>query len=125
MNKLFPVFVAIFGFATVTSAQMNTVNMVVPGTSVEVTGYEDECSLFGTDDYTCTVTIRYQSDVFPVEFIQNGKVLEAVYEADSASIGFEAIQGVRYKRLPNGGMHYMLEIRNPRGGTFLITTIGS
>ncbi len=117
--------------ASIASAQDNTgydrvVNMVVPGSSAEISAWQEECRK--TDNVaagTCIVTVGYQSDYFPVEFIQNGKVLERVKSAEAGAIGFEVVPGVKYDALPNGGMKYMLEIRNPRGATFIFKQIGT
>lgn len=123
------IFAMTFGFVAVSTAQaplkepvgLNFYN--IPGSSVEVRSVEEHCKV-SADEGTCTMSIRYQSEVFPMYFIQGTDTLEKVMSADS-SIGFEAIQGVKYKVLPNGGLRYMLEIRNPRGGTYITTTIGS
>lgn len=130
--KFFFILVMTFGFMTTCNAQevskepigLNFYN--VPGSSAEISAWQEECRR--TDNVTsgtCIVTVGYKSDSFPVIFIQNGKVLERVDSAEAGASGFEAIQGVEYEALPNGGMKYMLEIRNPRGGTFIFKEIGS
>jgi len=130
--KLFFVFAMIFGFTATTFAQEVSKEPVglnfnnVTGTSTEISAWQEECRR--TDNVTsgtCIVTVGYKSDSFPVRFIQNGKVLEQVDSAEAGASGFEAVQGVEYYALPNGGMEYMLEIRNPRGGTFIFKRIGA
>lgn len=122
------VLIAAFGFAASANAQdlSDPRNMLDPGTSAEVSAWQEECRR--TDNVepgTCLVTVGYQSDYFPVLFIQDGEILERVDSPEAGASGFEAVQGVKYENLPGGGMKYVLEIRNPRGGTFIVTKIGA
>lgn len=127
------IFAMIFGFVATTNAQSTEVSHVedgfglpVEGSSAEIRAWQEECHRTdNVESGTCTVTVRYTSDYFPVQFIQNGKVLETVSSAEAGAIGFEAVQGVQYDPLPHGGMKYMLEIRNSRGATFIFKEIGS
>ncbi len=92
--------------------------MAVSGTSVEVVGWEEKCRDLETSTGLCTITVHYQTDVFPVYFIQGRDTLEYITQFDSAT-GSEAVQGVKYTLLPSGAPTYLLEMRNPIGGTFI------
>lgn len=128
-KQFFLVFAAIFGFAASSASSQDLSdprNKIVEGSSAEIQAWQEECRRTDNiEEGTCIVTVKYQSDIFPVLFIQNGVVLERVDSAEAGGTGFEAVQGVRYDPLPNGGMKYMLEIRNPLGATFIFKEIGS
>lgn len=128
MKKYILFFAAAFGFAAGANAQdlSDPRNMLDTGTSAEVSAWQEECRRTDAiEPGTCIVTVGYKSDCFPVLFIQNGEVLERVDSPEAGASGFEAVQGVKYENLPGGGMKYVLEIRNPRGGTFIMTKIGA
>ncbi len=123
MKKLILILAVAFGFAAGANAQeVKTVpspgfGIVDHGTSADVTSWEEACQITdAVERGTCTVTVGYQSDYFPVQFIQDGKVLKTV---DSLS-GSVMVEGVKYKILPHGVMKYVIEVRNPRGATFMV-----
>jgi hypothetical protein len=119
MKQLILILAASFGFFAGAAAQdfSDPRNMVDPGTSAEVSAWQEECQITAAvESGTCAVTVGYQSDYFPVKFIQDGKVLKTI---DSLS-GPVKVEGVKYEILPHGVMKYVLEIRNPRGGTFIV-----
>lgn len=119
MKKLILIFAAAFGFAYGVSAQdtSDTRNMLDIGTSAEISAWELRCEITdAVESGTCAVIVRYQSDYFPVRFIQDGKVLKTT-NSPSDSV---KVEGVKYEMLPRGGMKYIIEVRNPRGATFLV-----
>lgn len=96
----------------------------VPGSAPDTAGaWIDECR-FNPDGETCVVTIRYVSDLYPVEFIQGGEVLEAVTDKESC-IGFQVVEGVKFEKLPGGGYSYIIEVKNPRGRMYLSRRVGA
>jgi hypothetical protein len=126
MKNLF-LFAAIFGFVATVHAQTvpyDGFGLPVTGSAPDTAGtWIDECR-FNLDGETCVVTIKYASDVYPVEFLQDDKVLEAVHEKESY-IGFQVVEGVKFEKLPNGGYSYVIEVRNPRGRLYLGRRVGS
>ncbi|MDQ5901522.1 MAG: hypothetical protein QG580_237 [Patescibacteria group bacterium] len=128
MKKFLSIFTITFGLVAGVNAQSETrppdgFGLPVPGSSAEVSAWEEACK-FNTDGETCTVTIRYTSDTYPLEFIQGDKVLDVVYDKD-AEIGFQVVEGVVYEKLPGGGYSYVLEIKNPRGRTYIMKRVGA
>jgi hypothetical protein len=125
MKKLVLIFAMTFGFVAsyAQTTPPDGFGLPVPGESAEVSAWEEECKFSG-DGETCTVSVRYTSDVYPVEFIQNGKVLETVYTKE-AEIGLQVVEGVKYEKLPHGGYSFVLEVKNPRGRTYLIKRVGA
>ena len=129
MKKLILTFV-LFGSMTLSNAQVAHVpvgyGVPVHGTSVEIRGVKEECPFPGKEETEgiCTVSIFYDTDIFPVHFIQGNDTLEVITTSDSAT-GLEAIQGVHYTTLPNGSQTYILEVRNSRGGRFIMPEMGN
>ncbi len=95
MNKLFSVFVAIFGFATVTSAQVNTVNMPVPGAGPVIISV--------TEDWDGAVNVNFTSDYYPVTVVVNGdtSIVEEVSKTELTSFNVEPVRGPFYQRTYN------------------------
>jgi hypothetical protein len=124
MKKLILILAVAFGLASGANAQeVVTVpspgfGIVDHGTSADVASWEEACQITdAVESGTCTITVGYKSDYSPVRFIQDGKVLKTV---DSLS-GSVKVEGVKYKILPHGVMKYVIEVRNPRGVTYLVS----
>ena len=93
MNKLFSVFVAVFGFATVTSAQ---VNMPVPGAGPIITEIDE--------NWDGVVAVKFTSDYFPVTLVVNGDtaVVEQVEYIGVYTFEVEPVRGANnYDRTYN------------------------
>ncbi|MEZ4210845.1 MAG: hypothetical protein R3B39_00925 [Candidatus Paceibacterota bacterium] len=117
-------FSVMFAMVNVVFAQQDVpedgFGLPVLDSSPQVFSHESICYTDPKEDI-CEVTIRCQTDVFPVEFIQGEKVLFRLEEMPKDSL--VVIQGVKYTPLANG-WKYQLDLKNPVGRTVLLIQRG-
>lgn len=93
----------------------------VPGSVPDtMKAWIDECT-FSLQDEGCTVTVYYTSNLCPVTFFQNGEPLESISseKLDEKGTRREVLRGVEFETVGDG-YSYMIELRNPKGSTYLI-----
>lgn len=118
-------------------ASNDSLNMAVEERSPEVFSHDALCSV-SVENKTCEVTIRFQSDTYPVEFINGGKTLLRLEAPPEGPI--VVVSGIKFKRLPTkkwvreidgvkyeeqaAGWYYQLDMKNSTGRTILIQEFG-